>query len=85
MTRAVGPVTSRVHPDLGLGLGLLDLLLELLKSPHVEFDPLARVGDGGVLQQGTEHHEEAHSEVDIKRLHVGDFRQGASKKNQDHL
>ena len=50
-----------------------DLLLQLLKPPHVELDPLAGVGDGGVLQQGAEHHEEADGEIDVKSLHVGYF------------
>ena len=70
--------TDRVNGDLifGLCLDLLELLLKLLKSPHVEFYPLASIGDSRILQESTENHEETHSQVDIKSLHVGDFGKG---------
>ena len=56
------------------------LLLELLKSFMVELDPLAGVAHGGVLQQSSEHHEEAHGQVDVQGFHVGDFWKGHKNK-----
>ena len=42
----------------------------------VKLDPLVGVAHTGVLYQGTEHHEEAHEEVDVDTLHVGNLGQG---------
>ena len=41
-----------------------------------QLDPLVRVADAGILDQGPKHHEEADKEVDVDGLHVGDLGQG---------
>ena len=43
----------------------------------MELNSLVRVADTGVLYQGSKHHEEADEEINIYRLHVGDFRQSS--------
>ena len=67
-------------PLLPLPPQLLDPLLEVVEPPLVELDPLAGVADHGVLQQRAEHHEEAHGQVDVQRLHVRDFWQRSEQK-----
>ena len=63
---------------------LFHVLLELLQLLLVHLDPLAAVGDGGILQQGPKHHAEAEGEVDVKGLHVGDLGQGPGRDDDCH-
>src|SRR6218665_62164 len=55
---------------------LLQLHLFRLRSP-------VRVVDGGVLEQGGEDKDEAHDEVDIDGLDVGDTREGVTNSRTD--
>ena len=52
---------------------LLHIPLEVLEPLLVHLDPLAAVANRGVLQEGPEHHAKTERQVDIQRLHVGDF------------
>ena len=73
-------VTPRLPPVLNLLLHLKLLLLHDLLEGEVailpQLDPLVSVAHTGVLDQGSEHHEEAGKEVDVDGLHVGDLGQG---------
>ena len=67
-------VTARLPPVLYLFLHLELLLLHDLLEGEVavlpQLDPLVGVSHARVLDQGSEHHEEAGKEVDIYGLHV---------------
>ena len=53
-----------------LGAHLLHGPLELLQLLLVHLDPLAAVGDCGVLQESPEHHGETECQVNVQGLHV---------------
>ena len=63
-----------------VGPHLLDQELELGQLGLVHLDPLAAVGDRGVLQQRPEHHAEAEGQVDVKGFHVGNFWQRTARE-----
>ena len=69
------------HFHLTTGQGLTPVLLQ--QSLHgdvsvpVQLNPLVSVSYTSVLYEGSKHHEEADEEVNINRLHVGDFGQSS--------
>ena len=77
----VGSSSARVVTAHCLHLHLLGNLLPLLLHDLLhrfepvlpQLDPLVGVAHTGVLNHGTEHHEEAHEEIDVDGLHVGDL------------
>ena len=52
---------------------LVQKSLHSQESVPVKLDPLVSVAHTGVLYQGTENHEEAHEEIDVDTLHIGDL------------
>ena len=65
-----------IHLLLRLGLLLLSQLLNSQPPVLTQLDPLLSVADAGIFYQRTKDHEEAHAQVDINRLHVGDLGKG---------
>ncbi len=54
---------------------LLQHFLHGQKPVFSQLNPLVAVADTSILYQSTKDHEEAHPQVDVDGLHVGDLRQ----------
>ena len=46
------------------------LFLKVLKLPLVQLYPLIRVANRSILQQGSKHHEETESQIDVQSFHI---------------
>ena len=75
MSLQVELLGHRVHLLEGLGLLLLGELLHREKSVLPELYPLGGVAHTGVFYQCTKDHKKADAQVNVYRLHVGNFGQ----------